>query len=93
VLHVKKDFDEAIRVGSDDHLASAVYPVTVEMRRSLRLNRDDEQHLEPTSIERDEVVHFMQLVHVGRRAFPRGKDSSSSPCSWRCAAANLAVAA
>ena len=64
VLHVQQELRRAVRVGGDDHLLGGV-GVMVEMRGSLRPTGMTRVHLEPASVERDEVVHLVQLVDLG----------------------------
>ena len=55
-------------MGSDDDLLGGVR-VMVEMRRSLRPTRMTRMHLEPASIERDKVIHLMQLTDLDAELF------------------------
>src|SRR6202011_560370 len=61
VLHVKKELRGTVRVGGDNHLLGGVL-VTVELCRSLRPGGMTRVHLEAASLERDEVIHLVQLV-------------------------------
>ena len=65
---MKKQLRRAIRVCGDDHLLGGVR-VAVEVRRSLRPAGMTRMHLEPASIERDELVHFVQLMDLGAELF------------------------
>ena len=64
VLHVQQQLRRAVRVGGDDHLLGGV-GVMVQMRGSLRPAGMTRVHLEPASVERDEVVDLVQLVDLG----------------------------
>ena len=92
MLHVKKELRRAIRVGGDDHLLGGVR-VTVEMRRSLRPTGMTRMHLEPASIERDEVVHLVQLMDLGAELFRQVEVVRRQLVLGVVAAADVAVAA
>jgi hypothetical protein len=64
MLHVEEQLRRAIRVGSHDHLLSGV-DVMLEMRRSLRPTGMTGVHFEPASIERKEIVDFVQFMDLG----------------------------
>jgi hypothetical protein len=61
---MEKQLRRAIRVGSHDHLLSRV-PMMLHMLRSLRPAGVAGVHFEPASVERDEVVHLVQLMDLG----------------------------
>ena len=63
VLHVMEELRRAVRVGGDDHLLGGVR-VMVQMPGSLSPTGMTRVHLEPASIERDEVVHLVQFVDL-----------------------------
>ena len=92
VLHMKKELRRAIRVGGDDHLLGGVR-VTVEMRRPLRPTRMTRMHLEPASLERDELVHLVQLMNLGAELFRQVQVVRRQLVLGIVAAADHAVAA
>ena len=92
MLHVMKELRRAIRVGGDDHLLGGVR-VTVEMRRSLRPTGMARMHLEPASVERDEVVHLVQLMDLGAELLGQVEVVRRQLVLGVVAAADVAVAA
>ena len=79
-------------MGGDDHLLGGV-GVTVEMRRSLRPTGMTRMHLEPAAIERDEVVHLVQLMDLDAELFRQVEIVRRHLVLGVVAAADLAVAA
>jgi hypothetical protein len=67
--------------------------VTVEMRRSLRPTRMTRMYLEAASIERDEVVHLVQLMDIDAERFRQIEVVRRHLVLGVVAAADLAVAA
>ncbi len=59
VLHVMQQLGGAVRVGGDDHLLGGV-GVMVHVPGALCPAGMTRVHLEPASVERHEVVHFVQ---------------------------------
>lgn len=79
-------------MGGDDHLLGGV-GVAVEMHRSLRPAGMPRMHLEPAAIERDEVIHLMQLMNLDAKLFRQVKIVCRYLVLGVVAAADLAVAA
>ena len=92
VLHVVQELRRPVRVGGDDHLLGGVR-VTVTMRRSLRPARVTRVHLEPASVERDEVVHLVQLVDLDAELLREVEVVRRQLVLGVVAAADVAVAA
>ena len=79
-------------MGGDDHLLGGVR-VVVKMRRSLRPAGMTRMDLEPASVERDEVVHLVQLVNLGAELFGEVEVVRRQLVLGVVAAADVAVAA
>src|ERR1700687_1924468 len=77
---------------SDDHLLGGV-GVTVQMRRSLRPTGMTRMDLESAAIERDEVVHLVQLMDLDAELFRQVEVIRRHLVLGVVAAAALAVAA
>ena len=63
VLHVQEQLRRAVRVCRDDHLLGGVC-LTVKVRGTLRPTGMTRVHLETASVERDELVHLVQLMDL-----------------------------
>jgi hypothetical protein len=92
VLHVKEELRRAIGVGGDDHLLGGVR-VTVAMRRSLRPTGMTRMHVEPATIERDDLVHLVQLMDLRAELFRQVEVVRRQLVLGIVAAADVAVAA
>jgi len=68
---VKKELRGTVRVGSYDHLLGGIR-VTLEMRRSLCPTGMPGMHLVPASLERDELIHLVQLMDLDAELFRQG---------------------
>ncbi len=92
VLHVQKKLRRPVRVCGDDHLLGGVR-VTLKMRGSLRPTGMTRMHLEPASIERDEVVHLVQLMDLDAELFRQVEVVRRQLVLGVVTAADVAVAA
>src|SRR5262245_33494487 len=92
VLHVMQQLRRAIGVRSNDDLLRGVR-VTMEMRRALGPTRVSCMDLESAAIERDEVVHLMQLVDLDSEPLCKVEIVRRHLVLGVVAAADLAVAA
>ncbi len=64
VLHVEEQLGRTIRVRSHDHLLGGV-GMMLDMRRSLRPAGMAGMHFKSASVERNKIVHFVQLMNLG----------------------------
>jgi len=92
VLHMVQELRRAIGVGSDDHLPGGVH-VMVEMRLPLRPAGMARMHLKPAAIERNKVVHLVQLIDLDAELFRQVKVVGRQLVLGVVAAADSAVAA
>ena len=92
MLHVMKELRRAIRVGRDDHLLGCVR-MMVQVCSSLRPTGMTRMHFEPASIERDKVVHLVQLMDFDAELFRQIEVVRRYLVLGVVAAADLAVAA
>ena len=92
VLHVMQELRRPVRVGGDDHLLGGVR-ATVAMRRPLRPAGVTRVHLEPASVERDELVHLVQLVDLDAELLREVEVVRRQLVLGVVAAADVAVAA